>query len=98
MFGSRLKPGSALLNLLLTGYVLYVQGICLFAMIGLDVPAPTGPLWIAGDVFMRRFYVVFDTTGKMGIAPAVVSAAAAAQAGICIQQPWTKVPWIHPNC
>jgi len=61
-------------------YVLNVQGICLFAMIGLDVPAPAGPLWIAGDVFMRKYYVVFDTTGKMGIAPAVSSSAVAPKA------------------
>ena len=37
---------------------------CLFAMTGLDVPAPAGPLYILGDVFMRAHYVKFDVGGK----------------------------------
>jgi hypothetical protein len=36
------------------------SGECLFAMSGLDVPAPAGPLYILGDVFMRAHYVKFD--------------------------------------
>ena len=45
-------------------YVIKDAGQCLFGMTGLDVPAPAGPLYILGDVFMRAHYVKFDVGQK----------------------------------
>jgi hypothetical protein len=45
-------------------YIIKDQTICLFGMTGLDVPAPAGPLYILGDVFMRAHYVKFDVGNK----------------------------------
>lgn len=57
----------------LTGaqYTLNVEGMCLLAMTGIDIPAPAGPLWIMGDPFLRTYYGVFDVVNKrVGLAPA----------------------------
>jgi len=53
-------------------YVLQVEGQCLFGMSGMDIPAPMGPLWILGDVFIREYFTIFDVdNGRIGVATIV---------------------------
>lgn len=56
-------------------YILQTGGTCMLGMMGMDIPAPAGPLYILGDVFMRAHYVKFDVDNKrLGFAKIVKSA------------------------
>lgn len=45
-------------------YILEVQGSCISALFGMDIPAPAGPLAILGDAFLRKWYSVYDLENK----------------------------------
>ena len=53
-------------------YILEVQGSCISAFQGIDIPEPAGPLAILGDAFLRKWYSVYDLgSDSVGLAKAV---------------------------
>ncbi|KAF9891088.1 Vacuolar protease A [Aspergillus nanangensis] len=52
-------------------YTLEVQGTCISSFMGMDFPAPMGPLAILGDSFLRKWYSVYDLKNNaVGLAKA----------------------------
>ncbi|KAG0002222.1 Vacuolar protease A [Entomortierella chlamydospora] len=52
-------------------YVLNAGGTCVSGFMGMDFPESMGDLWIVGDVFLRKYYSVYDLgKNRVGFAPA----------------------------
>jgi len=52
-------------------YILEVSGSCLSSFVGMDIPAPAGPLIILGDAFLRKWTSIYDLgSNSVGLARA----------------------------
>ncbi|KAF8508679.1 aspartic peptidase A1 [Hysterangium stoloniferum] len=54
------KFGGKYFKLKASDYILDLQGTCISSFTGIDINLPWGSLWIIGDVFLRKYFTVYD--------------------------------------